>query len=144
MAINTQGSLISRSGQVIRQVDDFKYLVHTCSAKDINVRIGCGWAAIIKLDSLYQGLTRPCSSRQLWKMSISTVGNPGHSLRPLRGDWMGPTHVCFGTLAAKYQKCSPLQESPCNLYCHQRAQATICWSLSQSNECRRPAQNSSL
>ena len=26
MAFNTQGSLISRSGQVIKQVDDFKYL----------------------------------------------------------------------------------------------------------------------
>ena len=28
----------------------------------------------------------------------------------------------------------PLQGSPCNLYCHQRAQATVCWSLSQSND----------
>ena len=61
-------------------------------------------------------------------------------------------------VAAKGQKCSPIQGSSCNLHCHQRAQATICWSLSQSNdrahsqcsllatstrqkECRWPAQN---
>ena len=31
-------------------------------------------------------------------------------------------------------KCSPLQGSPSNLYCHQRVQAMICWSLSQSND----------
>ena len=37
-------------------------------------------------------------------------------------------------LAAKGQKCSPIQGSPCNLHCHQRAQATVCWSLSQSND----------
>ena len=52
MAFNTQGSLISRSGQMIKQVDDFKYLGSylSNSAKDINVRIGCAWAAIRKLD----------------------------------------------------------------------------------------------
>ena len=61
-----QGSLISRSDQVINQVEDFKCLGSylSNSAKDIlNVRIGCVLAAIRKLDKVcgsrsYQGLTR--------------------------------------------------------------------------------------
>ena len=56
MAFNTQGSLNLRSGQVIKQVEEFKYLdlYLSNSAKDINVRIGCAWVAIRKLDSLWQ------------------------------------------------------------------------------------------
>ena len=53
MAFNTQGiGLTSRSGSVIKQVEDFKYLGSYLSstAKDVNVRIGCAWAAIKKLD----------------------------------------------------------------------------------------------
>ena len=60
MAFNTQGSLISRSGQAIKQVDDFKYLGSYLSnlAEVINVRIGCAWAAIRKQSvAVYQELT---------------------------------------------------------------------------------------
>ena len=33
-----------------------------------------------------------------FKVTVESVYSPGQSLRPLRGDWMGATHVCFGTL----------------------------------------------
>ena len=75
MAFNTQGSLISRSGQVIRQVDDFKYLGSylSNSAKDINVRIGCAWAAIRKLDSLWQSKLPRAYNIMFFKATVESV-----------------------------------------------------------------------
>ena len=75
MAFNTQGSLISRSGQVIKQVDDFKYLGSylSNSAKDINVRIGCAWAAIRKLDSLWQSKLPRAYKIMFFKATVESV-----------------------------------------------------------------------
>ena len=77
MAFNTQGSLISRNGQVIKQVDDFKYLGSylSNSTKDINVRIGCAWAAIKKLDSLWQSKLPRAYKIMFWlEEAASKVG----------------------------------------------------------------------
>jgi len=75
MAFNTQGTLTSMSGSVIKQVDDFKYLGSYLSstAKDINVRIGCAWAAIKKLDSLWQSRLPRAYKIMFFKATVESV-----------------------------------------------------------------------
>ena len=132
---------------MIKQVDDFKYLGSylSNSAKDINVRIGCAWEAIRKLDSLWQSKLPRAYKIMFFKATVESVYLYGAESWTLTKTLERRLDGCYTRLLRhalniswqqKVRNVVLYKDLPAIsiLHCHQRAQATICWSLSQSND----------
>ena len=70
-----EGDLKTLDGDVLNQVEDFQYLgawLNTCS-KDINIRIGRAWTALLKLNTIWKSNLQEDLKVQFFRATVETV-----------------------------------------------------------------------
>ena len=70
-----EGDLKALDGDVLNQVEDFQYLgawLNTCS-KDINIRIGRAWTALLKLNTIWKSNLQEDLKVQFFRATVETV-----------------------------------------------------------------------